>query len=61
MQGHNIRLPYSHKIEGYTNLYELRPGYKNLEYRLFYFWHSNHAQIVHSCFEAGKKREKKGV
>ena len=57
MKGHSITLPYSDKIEGYKNLFELRPGFHNLEYRLIYFWQGNHAYFVNSFTEKGKKKE----
>lgn len=57
MKGHHISLPYADKIEGYKNLFELRPGFHNMEYRMIYFWQGNHAQFVNSFVEKGKKKE----
>ncbi len=57
IKGHDIRKPYSDKIEGFTNLYELRPGFNNIEYRLIYFWSGNHAQFVNSFVEKNQKKK----
>jgi hypothetical protein len=57
MKGHHIALPYADKIEGYNNLFELRPGFHNIEYRMIFFWQGNHAQFVNSFTEKGKKKE----
>jgi hypothetical protein len=57
IKGHSIALPYADKIEGYENLFELRPHFHNIEFRLIWFWQGNHAQFVHTFTEKGKKKE----
>ena len=57
IKGHNLSLPYSDKIEGYKNLFELRPHFHNTELRMIYFWQGNHAWFVNVFIEKGKKKE----
>lgn len=57
IKGHSILLPYSDKIEGYKNLFELRPDFGNIEFRMIYFWIGNHAWFINSFYERGKAKE----
>lgn len=57
MKGHSIAFPYADKIEGYNNLFELRPHFHNIEFRMIWFWQGNHAQFVHTFIKKGKKKE----
>jgi hypothetical protein len=57
IKGHSIALPYADKIGGYNNLFELRPHFHNIEFRMIWFWKGNHAQFVHTFIEKGKKTE----
>jgi len=57
MKGHGIRLHYSDKIEGYDNLFELRPSFGNIAFRMIYFWTGNKAWFINAFFERGKTKE----
>jgi hypothetical protein len=56
-QGRSLEWPYKDKIEGYQNLFELRPKFDNVAYRMFYFWRGNTAFFVHTAVEKGQKRK----
>lgn len=55
--GYNIPSQYMDKIEGYRNLFELRPHFHNIEFRMLFFWQDNTAYFVHSFYERGSKKK----
>jgi hypothetical protein len=56
-RGHSLEWPYKDKIESYKNLYELRPQFNNVAYRMFYFWKGNAAYFIHTAIEKGQKKK----
>jgi hypothetical protein len=54
-KGHALLFPYVDKVEGYKNLWELRPHFHNMEFRMIYFWKERTAYFVHAFEERGKK------
>jgi len=56
-RGPALLKPFVDKIEGYKNLFELRPHFGNLEYRMFFFWKGNTAYFIHTFIEKGQKKK----
>ena len=56
-KGYSLTSPFVDKIEGYKNLWELRPHHHNLEYRMIFFWHRNTAYFIHVFIEKGQKKK----
>jgi hypothetical protein len=56
-RGYALEWPYKDKIEGFKNLFELRPKFDNVEYRMFYFWRGNTAYFIHTAIEKGQKKK----
>jgi len=49
--------PFVDKIESYKNLWELRPSYGNIEFRMIFFWKQRKALFVRAFTEKGKKKK----
>ena len=49
--------PYVDKIESYKNLWELRPSFANLEFRMIFYWQERTARFIHAFYERGKKKK----
>jgi hypothetical protein len=56
-KGHSLAGPFVDKIEGYKNLWELRPHHHNIEYRMIFFWQKNTAYFMHAFVEKGQKKK----
>jgi hypothetical protein len=57
MNGFNLPSQYMDKIEGYKGLFELRPHFHNIEFRMAFFWQNNTAIIIHTFYERGNTRK----
>ena len=57
MKGFTMPSQYMDKIEGYKNLFELRPHFHNIEFRMLFFWQGNTAKIIHTFYERGKTKQ----
>jgi hypothetical protein len=57
VNGFNLPSQYMDKIEGYKGLFELRPHFHNIEFRMVFFWQSNTAMIIHAFYERGNTRK----
>lgn len=57
MYGFNLPSQYLDKIEGYKGLFELRPHFHNIEFRMIFFWQGNTAMIIHAFYERGSKKK----
>jgi hypothetical protein len=57
VKGYALTWPFTDRIEGYKNLWELRPSFGNNEFRLIFFWKGNTAYFVHSFVEKGQKKK----
>jgi hypothetical protein len=57
IKGPMTGLPYKDKIEGYKNLFELRPSFHNIEFRVVFYWQGNVAKCIHTFYEKGKKKK----
>lgn len=55
--GYNLPSQYMDKIEGYNGLFELRPHFHNIEFRMVFYWQGNTAVIVHTFYERGSKKK----
>jgi hypothetical protein len=55
-RGFNLPSQYMDKIEGYKNLFELRPHFHNIEFRMIFYWKGKEARFIHAFYERGNKK-----
>lgn len=55
--GYKLPSQYMDKIEGYKNLFELRPHFHNIEFRMIFYWQENTAFFVLTFYERGSKKK----
>ncbi len=56
-KGYNLPSQYMDKIEGYRGLFELKPHFGNIEFRLLFYWKGSEAQIIHWLYERGNTKK----
>lgn len=54
--GFNLPSQYLDKIEGYKDLFELRPHFHNIEFRMIFYWKEREARFIHYFYERGDKK-----
>ena len=59
-QGYELKRPYVEKLKGYTDLWELRPNFWNVEIRIIFTWYKNTVVFLEGFFEKneGKKTQR---